>query len=273
VQPIDGTGDARFELAPGNYKLSVSSPGFISVLMPDLEVKPGEHRQFVIVLKVQDCPPGSCGDVGPPAYEPESATLGTLSTPADAEKSDEQSLKVNLKVITRKYCRGEADVGVIWLNLRLQVINRTDRKLIVQKNIGRAWHRTIVAVDEEGLAEGTYEYDPEIMFSLTESEARGPSGAVPGEDFVILEPGKSFEAESFVDVTVATGAPSRLNRDLIRKGNHVLQLKLSTWPYVVRPEPFRDEWKEYGRLVYESVKCEPLPLPVPQDSEFQNCRP
>ena len=188
--------------------------------------------------------------------------------------SDEQSLKVNLKVITQKYCRrGGADVGAIWLNLRLQVINRTDRKLIVLKNIGRAWYRTIVAADEKALAEGTYESDPEIMFTMLESEVRGPSGVVPGEDFVILEPGKSFEAESFIDVTVAVGAPSRLNRDLIRKGNHVLQLKLSTWPFVVRPEPFRDEWKEYGRLVYESVKCEPLPLPVPQDSEFQNCRP
>jgi hypothetical protein len=78
VQAIDGTGNARFELAPGDYELSVTSPGFKSLVMRDVEVKPGEHRQFDIVLKVQDCPPGSCGDVEPPAYEPERARLKSL---------------------------------------------------------------------------------------------------------------------------------------------------------------------------------------------------
>ena len=185
--------------------------------------------------------------------------------------SDEQPLEVKAKVISQRYCRGESDVEAIWLNLRLQVINGTDEKLIVQKNIGHAWYRTIVARDKEALAKGVYEDDPEIMWG--EAEVRGPSGVVPGEDFTILEPGKSFETESFVDVVVAIGAPSPLNKGLIRTGNHVLQLKLRTWPYVVRPEPFREKWIKYGQLVYESVKSEPLALFVPQDSEFQYCKP
>jgi hypothetical protein len=186
---------------------------------------------------------------------------------------DEQSLEVNPKVISQRFCRGESGVGAIWLNLRLQVINGTDKKLIVQKNIGRAWYRTIVARDKEALAKGVYESDPEIEFMSGEAEVRGPSDMVPGADFTILEPGKSFETESFVDVVVAVGAPSPLNKELIRTGNHVLQLKLSTWPYVVRPESFREKWKKYGKLVYESVKSEPLALSVPQDSEFQDCKP
>jgi len=78
VQAVDGAGDARFELAPGNYELSVTSPGFKSLVMHYVEVKPGEHKQLDIALEVQDCPPGSCGDVEPPRYEPESAKLKSL---------------------------------------------------------------------------------------------------------------------------------------------------------------------------------------------------
>ena len=195
-----------------------------------------------------------------------------LVLPALAGSASEgQPLKVKLAMLTQRYCRGSGDVWAIWLKLQLQTTNITGRKLIVQKTIGRAWYTPIVARDEKALAEHDFEEAPMVEFAPTESEIRGPSQDLD-KDFVILAPGESFEAESSVDLLVGAGAPSPTNKGLIRTGVHVLQLRLATWTYATPPKPFRDKWKDFGELLYETVKSEPLPLRVPLESEFENCR-
>ena len=69
VRATDEMGSAVVELDPGEYEASVTSPGLKSLVIHFGEVKPGEHRQLDVVLKPQDCPPGSCGDPEPPSYE------------------------------------------------------------------------------------------------------------------------------------------------------------------------------------------------------------
>jgi hypothetical protein len=185
---------------------------------------------------------------------------------------ESQPLKVNLKILNQKYCSGESSISAVQLALRLEVFNVTHKTLIVQKSIGRAWYREIVARDEESLAAGDFEYNPNIEFLPTKSDEQVPSTDAPGDDFILLGPGKSFEAESLVDIPTRTGALSPLNKGLIQAGDHVLQLRLTTWTLLSQPETFRKSWQRYGELVYEKVKSEPLRLRVPPESELESCK-
>lgn len=76
------TGSATVELQPGTFDLTVTSSGFLAFVIRDAEVKPGEHRQINVVLKVKtsDC----CIDPTEPTIEPERAKLD------DLEESTEQ---------------------------------------------------------------------------------------------------------------------------------------------------------------------------------------
>jgi len=79
IQITDATGITMFKMNPGDYRLTVISSGFKSMLMPDLEVQPGENRKIDATLGAQECPPGKCGDLeGGPPFELESAKLGSL---------------------------------------------------------------------------------------------------------------------------------------------------------------------------------------------------
>ena len=131
---------------------------------------------------------------------------------------ESQPLKVNLKILNQKYCSGESSISAVQLALRLEVFNVTHKTLIVQKSIGRAWYREIVARDEESLAAGNFEYNPNIEFLRTKSDEQVPSTDAPGDDFILLGPGKSFEAESLVDIPTRTGPLSPLNKGLIQAG-------------------------------------------------------
>jgi hypothetical protein len=68
VRATDETGSAVVELAAGDYEVSVTSPGFQSLVIHFLEVRPGEHKQSNVVLKVWH---SGGGDPAPPFYEPE----------------------------------------------------------------------------------------------------------------------------------------------------------------------------------------------------------
>jgi Carboxypeptidase regulatory-like domain len=61
VQATDGVGNATVELDSGEYELTVTSPGLKSFVMR-FEVKRGKNQQLDVALRVEDCPPGSCGD-------------------------------------------------------------------------------------------------------------------------------------------------------------------------------------------------------------------
>jgi hypothetical protein len=63
VQATAGTGNVTVELDSGEYELTVTSPGLKSFVMHYVEVKPGKNQQLDVALKVEDCPPGACGDV------------------------------------------------------------------------------------------------------------------------------------------------------------------------------------------------------------------
>jgi hypothetical protein len=78
VQATDGVGNVTVELDSGEYELTVTSHSLKPFVMRYVEVKPRKNQQLDVALKVEDCPPDSCGDVYLPSYELEHAELKRL---------------------------------------------------------------------------------------------------------------------------------------------------------------------------------------------------
>jgi hypothetical protein len=176
------------------------------------------------------------------------------------QESNEKPLEVKLTALGQEDCRGGqsnlAD-SAVHLKLRLEIINLTNRKLIVSRGAGVIWYGIIVAKDEQTLAAGIYEYKPIIDWM---SNIIDPYFEAPSAEFTILSPGKSFSVESTVYIV-----------ESLPPGDHVLQLSLGTWFHLQRPQRFKENWKKYGELVYEPVKSEPLRFCVPPETEFAKC--
>ena len=158
---------------------------------------------------------------------------------------NEKHLKVKLTPISQENCLAGPDKNapVVQLKLRLEVINLSERKLIVSRDIGKAWYGITLARDEQALAAGIYESNLDIEWALSKSVKQSPPATAPPAEFVILAPGKSFEVELVIGVAVQPHALPPVDGSL-QPGNHVLQLDLGTWFHVSRPEQFKESWKE-----------------------------
>src|SRR5690349_6838866 len=92
-----------------------------------------------------------------------SVTIGMLSVSGVANPSTgDQPIRATPELISQRYCYGDAEVFSIWLKLRVRYTNRTDKILILDKEIGKAWNGVTVARNVEDLAAGKYEYNPNI---------------------------------------------------------------------------------------------------------------
>ena len=144
--------------------------------------------------------------------------------------TDEQPLRATLERVSQRFCYGDAETFVLQLELRLRFVNRTENKLILDKEIGKAWYGVTVARNEEDLAAGKYEYNPSIdwFFSDKDKLPKEPSRNSPGPDFAILAPGQAFETEIDTGVVAQYDNPHEIS-GAIRSGVHLFQMKLSAW--------------------------------------------
>ncbi len=185
-----------------------------------------------------------------------------LVQPIIAEpKNTEKPLKVKLMTIGQENCLGDPSwsaASAVHLKLRLEIINLTNRRLIVSRAIGVVWYDFIVAKDRQTLAAGIYEYKPIIDWM---TDIQSPQIEAPSAEFTILSRGKSFNVESTVYLI-----------EPLESGSHVLQLTLGTWFHVQRPESFRKSWKKYGDLVYDPVRSDSLSFLVPAETDFVRCK-
>jgi hypothetical protein len=198
-----------------------------------------------------------------------------LSIPeALSPATDDQPLTAMPELISERYCYGDAEVFSVWLKLRMQYINRTNKTLILDKEIGKAWYSVTVARNIEDLAARKYEYNPNIdwVFSDKDKLPIRPSRASPGSDFAILPPGQMFESDMDSGAIAQYESPKDFTGS-IRSGVHVLQMELSAWNHPGVASEFEKRWRKVGQLVTGVIKTEPLEIRVPSDPKVEkNCK-
>ncbi|HEV3375482.1 MAG TPA: hypothetical protein VG051_07230 [Candidatus Acidoferrum sp.] len=185
--------------------------------------------------------------------------------------TDDRPLGAVTELISQRYCFGDAEVFSILLRLHVKYTNRTDKTLILDKEIGKAWYEVTVARNVKDLAAGKYEYNPNIDWFFTNKDQlpKKPSLATPGPDFAVLTPGQTFESE--IDTSVVAQYDS--GKDVagaIRSGVHIFQMQLSAWNRPGLPSEFEKSWRQKGQIVTALIKTEPMEIRVPSNPKVEN---
>lgn len=184
--------------------------------------------------------------------------------------NNNQTLRAIPELVGERYCYGDAEVFSVWLKLRVKYLNATEKTLILDKEIGKAWYGLKVARSLDDLENGRYEYNPNIdwFFSDKDQLHDRPSVNSPGPDFAILNPGQAFEGEIETAVVAQYESP-RILADSIRPGVHVFQMDLSAWNHPGEASGFGKSWQRIGQLVTGVVKTDPLEIRIPVNPKVE----
>jgi hypothetical protein len=191
-----------------------------------------------------------------------------------ARGQGDQPLKAIPELFGTRYCYGDAEIYSVWLRLRVKYVNQTNKILILDREIGKAWYGEKVARNLEELAAGKYEYNPnnDWFFSDKDKLPVRPSLDSPGADFVFLAPGETFQSELNTGVVAQYESPKNFVGS-IGKGTHVLELELSAWNHPGEVSEFEKSWRKFGQLVSGTIKTEPLEIRIPSNPKVEkNCK-
>jgi hypothetical protein len=196
-----------------------------------------------------------------------------LTAAANNPAKNEQPLSAKPVLVGTQYCYGDSEVYSVWLKLRVKYTNRTEKTLILDKEIGKAWFGVEVARNLDELAAGNYEYHPNIdWFYSKDNLPVRPSPASPGRDFEVLVPGGRYEGEIDTFVVAQYENPKSFAGSL-KPGVHFLQMELAAWNHLGKPSEFARAWRKFGELVTGVIKTEPLEIRIPLNPKVErNCQ-
>jgi hypothetical protein len=197
-------------------------------------------------------------------------TLVFLTPAAKIAAKGDQPLTAIPELVGTRYCYGDAEMYSVWLKLRVGYVNRTDKTLILDKEIGKAFYSDKVAANLEDLAAGKYEYSPikDWFFTDKDKLPDRPSTDSPGPDFAILAPGDTFQSEINTGVIAQYENPKAFAGS-IRSGVHVYQMELSAWNHPGEASVFAESWRKFGELVTGVIKTDPLEIRIPSDPKVE----
>jgi hypothetical protein len=196
------------------------------------------------------------------------AIVATSSSAAPA--ADPPPLKLTAEILTQRYCPATDKTFTAILRVKMRVLNQSNEKLIVENTLRQGGYGLAIANDAKSLSQGKFLFNPNVEWQI-EHDPTEP-GIEPGGDFSVLAPGKSFE----VDREFWAAGVGRLHDtdeapNSLRSGNYVLQITVSTWDYIPKPEPVQKRWKPFGHLVYDDLVVGPVPFNLPADPKIEKC--
>jgi hypothetical protein len=155
----------------------------------------------------------------------------------------------------------------VWLRLRYR---NTGAEPIILGKYSASYQRYAISRDEEAARKGHKERAVDILlnsFTLNPTRSRTP----PSERFVILKSGEFYE----LDTKAIQISYLYLNSDEVqrfRKGNHVLQVTVSTWDEpVALAQELSVIWRASGVLWWQGVTSKPMPFKIEKPVSTIKC--
>jgi hypothetical protein len=118
----------------------------------------------------------------------------------------------------------------------------------------------MVSRNLKAAAANKYEYN--ASFSFYDLRKAGIRMETPPEEeaFVTLKPGESYSLQTDFGVQLYNGTKD--SEDFVHPGNHLLQLRVATWYYLVSPDTYREQWRSKGYLWSQNITSLPMPFTV-----------
>jgi hypothetical protein len=195
-----------------------------------------------------------------------SLTAGSFLPP------DQGRLIATAEIISQKYCslKGEDKLFNVAFTLRLKYENRTDKVLILDKQIGEFPDQQIIAKSKDALALRDFEADPMFdSFGLDKDPSDfKPNTRLLRSNFVLLDPGQTFQTATTIGAFVwYVSTPGR--KGPINYGDHVLQLGFSGWNHSAKAAQFAEAWRNFGELVTDEIYTEPIEFQIPKSPRIE----
>jgi hypothetical protein len=178
----------------------------------------------------------------------------------------DSSLKLTTSIVEQSYdCNGD-----LRLSLKFQYANIGTESIILRRYNFR-FPRYTISRNAGAAAKGHYEREVNSFVSTVLAQPNPTRGPEPwGDRFVILKPGENYGIETRpdgADLVIRNPSDQRLG-----KGDHVLQISVSTWNEpVALAQELGDSWRKYGILWWQGVTSEPMPLKIEKPSTAIKC--
>jgi hypothetical protein len=176
-------------------------------------------------------------------------------------------LTLTTRITDQKYCGGiYTDMAMLRLSLHLTFTNSSSRPLILYKGSDLI-HYVLVATDTERILNKQYESNIHVGWVTSSVTLRERSH--PGDEFVVLRPSESFQADSSANVPIALESGTQF----LKSGQHVTQVVVETWPTDEKQlSRLRKKWERVGYLWDANVRSEPMPLAIETKPNVVECK-
>jgi hypothetical protein len=177
-------------------------------------------------------------------------------------------LTLTTTITDERYCGTDYTDMVIDLSLHLTFTNSSSRQLILYKGSGDVTYYVLVAADKQRILKKQYESTIQLRWSTRSVTLH--EGAQPGDEFVVLSPGESFQADGSVSFPIDLKPGTDL---FLKPGQHVIQVGVATWPTDEKQlNRLRKKWEHVGYLWDDDVRSEPMALVVETKPKLVQCK-
>jgi len=178
-------------------------------------------------------------------------------------------LSLTTKITDQQYCATDyTDMAMLHLSLRLTYTNDSAQPLILYKGSDLIDY-VLVAADSERILAKQYESNIHVGW-VTSGPSALPEAGQPGKEFIVLQPGESFQTTGSVNVIPVALEP---RNQLLKSGQHVMQVVVETWPTdEAQLEHLRKKWERFGYLWGANVRSQPMPLIVEAQPKLVECK-
>lgn len=212
------------------------------------------------------------------------AQVHDISHPAQV-KTDVQSgghdLGLNIEIQNQAYCHIDDETFSLQLDIRAKFTNATDHSVILSRRIEPPAITRVAKTTAAG-RQSDFEYNPSTSYLPSKLPPAPQFGESPDpEYFVVLSPKESYETTLSAKVVgTANSSLTRKTRGLLKTGDHVLQLGVSTWPYdwphfatAVNSKALAEKWAGYGQLSTDTILSNFAPFTIPKEFINPSCEP
>jgi hypothetical protein len=191
-----------------------------------------------------------------------------LGSPAFSQEKDNAGLQLTTSITRQRYCKSK-DSETVSLSLSLQLIylNTGQQRLIFYRGSNLPVY-VLISLNEQNARDRKYEVNQHNGW-VTSGGPNFDEESQPGDEFVVLKPGRSYQTTTNIWTPIAIEPDSQF----LKPGKHVLQVVIDGWPESEKQfDRLKKRWKDTGLLWGRPIRSEPMPIEIEQQPKITRCR-
>lgn len=194
---------------------------------------------------------------------------GCASMIAAQPRTSKPGLELRAERVGQSYCAAANESTSLTMELKLRYTNRTSEKVILYKGHDLFYQTRIRQAPNQPSGPHEVLY---INSRYYDEEFEAIDRPSPGRVFVTLTPGESYERRMTIGIGMVGEKVERAN-DAIRRGEHTLQLIVSTWyKSVPLGQKLREQWRAKGHLWLEPLLSNSIPFVAERPQSIPACK-